>query len=506
MKREIATLAVALAFFTSPALAEDPYNLAWARQLGTSSGDYIYGVATDATGNVFITGWTYGDLDGTNAGGGDAFLSKYDTLGNPVWTRQLGTSSLDASWAAATDANGNILISGETNGSIGGQSSAGSVDAFVRKYDASGNTLWTRQLGTSSTDLSASVATDASGNVFISGYTFGSLGGQSSVGGGDAFVSKYDALGNPLWTRQFGTSDYDVSLGVAADTDGNVFITGFTEGDLYGPNAGDAGTYDAFLSKYDTLGNPVWTRQLGTSSLDASWAAATDANGNILISGETNGSIGGQSSAGSVDAFVRKYDASGNTLWTRQLGTSSTDLSASVATDASGNVFISGYTLGDLDGTNAGGVDAFLSKYDTSGSLLWTRQLGTSSSDASWGVATDTAGNVFINGSTDGDLYGSNAGGGDAFLSKYDTLGNLLWTHQIGTSSNDDSRGVAVDAVGNVFISGFTYGSLGGQPSAGNYDAFVVKYNVPEPATLGLLLVGGLALIRRRRTKLRNGR
>ena len=244
------------------------------------------------------------------------------------------------------------------------------------------------------------------------------------------------------WIRQLAGGLTTYGQGVAADAAGNVFISGFTEGDLYGFNAGPADSYDAFLSKYDTSGNPLWTRQLGTSSYD--------------------------------------------------LGTS-------VASDGAGNVFISGYTDGDLDGTNAGSHDAFLSKYDTLGNPVWTRQLGTSDNDVSWAVATDAVGNIFISGLTEGDLYGSNAGGEDAFLSKYDTLGNLLWTHQIGTSSNDDSRGMAVDVMGNVFISGYTFGSLGGQPIAGNYDAFVVKYNVPEPATLGLLLVGGLALLGRRR-------
>ena len=123
---------------------------------------------------------------------------------------------------------------------------------------------WTRQLGTSSTDRSNGVSADGLGNVYISGCTDGSLGGPNA-GGDDAFVSKYDAAGTLQWTRQLGTSSTDLSHGVSADGLGNVYISGYTDGSLGGPNAG---SYDAFVSKYDAAGTLQWTRQLGTSATD----------------------------------------------------------------------------------------------------------------------------------------------------------------------------------------------------------------------------------------------
>ena len=158
--------------------------------------------------------------------------------------------------------------------------------------------------------------------------------------------------------------------------------------------------------------------------------------------------------------------------WTRQLGTSSDDGSRSVAVDVAGNAFISGWTLGDLGGTNAGGYDAFLAKYDSDGNWLWSRQLGTSSDDESRSVAVDGAGNAFISGFTEGDLGGTNDGNYDAFLAKYDSDGNQQWSSQLGTSNNDSSYSVAVDGAGHAFISGYTNGSLGGT-NAGSYDAFL---------------------------------
>ena len=113
-------------------------------------------------------------------------------------------------------------------------------------------------------------------------------------------------------------------------------------------------------------------------------------------------------------------------------------------------------------------------------------------------MVVDAAGDVFISGWTRGGLDGPNAGGADAFLAKYDNSGNIVWTHQFGTPGEDFGLGESVDALGNIYISGFTDASLGGT-SAGEWDAFVAKFVIPEPATLGLMVIGGLALLRRGR-------
>jgi hypothetical protein len=158
-----------------------------------------------------------------------------------------------------------------------------------------------------------------------------------------------------------------------------------------------------------------------------------------------------------------------------------------VAVDASGNAYISGRTDGSLGGPNAGGDDAFLAKYSSAGDLVWSRQIGTSSTDESWSVAMDGSGNAYISGNTLGSLGGPNAGGADAFLTKYDSSGNTLWSQQIGTSSDDYSRSVAVDASGNAYISGNTSSSLD--------SVFLMKFvPVPEPSTITLLCSTLIAL------------
>ena len=407
------------------------------------------------------------------------------------WVRQIGASNLDQSDGVSADGLGNVYISGYTDGSLSGNSSAGTFDAFVSKYNSTGSLLWTRQLGTPSFDVSYGVSADKLGSVYITGYTIGNLGGPNS-GNADAYVSKFSAAGGLLWTRQLGTATNDNGVGVSADGLGNVYISGFTAGNLGGTNAGDN---DAFVSKYDAAGTLAWTKQLGTPTNDQSFGVSADGLGSVYICGETTGSLGGLA-GGSSDAFISKYDSAGARLWTRQIGTAGDDSGRSVAADGLGNVYMSGYTTGSLGGPNAGNsYDAFVSKYDAAGNLLWIRQLGTTSEDRSLGVSADRLGNVYISGYTLGNLSGPVAGTSDAFVSKYDAAGNFLWTQQLGSADVDLGQSVSADGLGSVYLSGYTYGSFGG-PTAGGYDAFVAKIAdpvVPEPSTVTLVAMCILA-------------
>lgn len=411
------------------------------------------------------------------------------------WAVQYGTSDYERTYGVSADALGNVFVSGYTYGSLGG-TNAGNADVFVSKFDQSGTLHWTKQLGTSTTDYGHGVSADGLGNVYITGSTRGSLEG-TNAGGDDAFVSKFNGNGDHLWTTQHGTSSFDIGRDISADGLGNVYITGDTQGDLGGPNAGGR---DAFVSKFDEDGDHLWTKQLGTDRLDYGNGVSADRLGNVYISGHTRGSLGG-ASAGNRDAFVTKFDSNGTLLWSNQIGTIGRDDSWGVSADGLGNVFISGYTNGAFEGTNAGELDAFVGKFDESGNHLWTRQLGTSGLDLSWGPAADGIGNVYIFGVTEGSLGATNDEFADAFMSKFDEDGNLLWTQQLGASSHVTSYGGATDGLGNVYISGFTDGVLAGT-NAGRWDPILAKYSdpVPEPSSLllGAMAVVGLLFQRRR--------
>jgi chitodextrinase len=162
--------------------------------IGTSSTERGHGIAVDGSGNIYVSGYTTGNLDGqTNAGGEDIFLVKYDSTGARQWTRLSGTAGNDRGESVAVhNVTGNVYVTGTTAGSLDGQAYSGSGDVYLMKYNSSGTKQWTRLLGTTAIDNAFSVAVDSNENVYVTGSTNGNLGGQTSSGGTDAFVARYD--------------------------------------------------------------------------------------------------------------------------------------------------------------------------------------------------------------------------------------------------------------------------------------------------------------------------
>ena len=383
------------------------------------------------------------------------------------WIKQLGTSDGDDAQSVAVGKDGSVLITGYTSGTLDGNTSAGLNDVVIAKYDMNGNRIWARQFGTPGYDIGRSVAVDGSGNSFITGSVDGSLDSNPYMGQPDIFLAKYDANGNKLWTWQYRTLGWDDGIGVAVDGNGNIFVSGTTEGP---PNGESAAGTDLFLAKFDTNGNRLWTRQFGTPpAYSSGFAVAVDVSGNVIVTGYTSIGLHGNASAGSMDIFLAKYDTNGNRLWTKQHGSSDYDYPNGLATDGDGNIFVTGHTFGSLDGnTNAGFTDMFLLKYDNNGNRLWTRQLGTPEYDYGDGVAVDGSGNVFVTGYAGGSLQdNTSAVWGDILLVKYDTDGNRIWASQFGTDRSDHGHGIAFYH-GNIFVTGFTDANFdGNSPNRG---------------------------------------
>ncbi|MDX1251207.1 MAG: SBBP repeat-containing protein [Gammaproteobacteria bacterium] len=407
-------------------------------------------------------------------------------------TKQFGTAGDDEAKSITVDASGNVYVAGET---WGGLNYAGGGDVFVVKFNAAGVEQWNLQFGTVALDQAFGVAVDAAGNVYVVGRTYGGLHGNTYAGGdGDAFVVKYNTEGVRQWTKQIGTTGGDSINGVAADVNGNVYVAGGAGGSLNG-NTYAGGDADAFVAKYDALGDEQWLRQFGAGGRDVASSVAVDAGGNVHVVGEVTGSLHGRAYVGGVyDAFVAKYDATGTWLWTDVFGarvgvfgTSNTDVARSVAVDTNGNVYVGGWTTGALDGDTTVGNhalgsmgDGFVVKYDATGTSQWIRQFGTGFTDAVHGVAVDAVGSLYLAGVTGHSLGGNrNAGFDDAFVMKYDAAGVRQWTRQPGTPLGDYAYGVAVSGTGHVFAAGATKGGLNGNANAGgvNFDAFVVKYD-----------------------------
>ncbi|MDD5259661.1 MAG: SBBP repeat-containing protein [bacterium] len=411
---------------STAALTED-LNVQWIKEFGSPGLDNLQGIACDPAGNICITGFTEAALGGNrHIGGTDMFVAKYDADGRELWTRQLGSAESDQGAALACDRVGNIYVTGHTYGSFEGKTNAGGADIFLIKLEPSGKILWIKQFGSSESDYGLSVTSDNDGNAYVVGDTYGKLTGSRNYGEADVFIMKFDASGDRLWGAQFGTASAEHTKMVAMDISGSIYVTGDTSGSLEPKVA--FGGYDVFLAKYSPYGDKVWLKQIGTAGNDFSGGVAGDNAGNIYISGETKGQLKGTVNKGLGAIFLARFDSQGQKIWTRQLGSRASDSSLGLAIDGTGAICIAGDTTGNLgQRKNSGLADIFLVKYYACGNKPWITELGTDKNEFCTGIASNKAGNIYVAGYTEGTFAGNNnAGYADMFIISFKVNGLVL--------------------------------------------------------------------------------
>jgi len=345
----------------------------------------------------------------------DVFLGRYDGAGNEIWTSQFGSIGIDKAYALAPDGAGGGFVAGGTKGDLGGPNAGiDSYDVFLSRFDAAGNQLWMRQFGTSLEDVANALAPDGVGGVFVAGSTNGDLGG---IGGThfqwlDAWIARYDSEGNQLWLRQFGTRFWSDSIeALVADGSGGVFVAGGTGESLGGPSAGGA---DVYLARYDSAGERIWIRQFGTSEHEFVQDMASDGQGGVMITGWTSGDLGGFN-AGGKDIYLGRFDSAGEQIWLEQLGSVGDDWGYAVAPDGQGGAWVAGYTRAGLGGSS----DVLISQFASTGELTWVGQFGTIEHDMAWALTPMGENDVMMVGRTWGDLAGQGSGSGDVFLTRF---------------------------------------------------------------------------------------
>lgn len=386
----------------APLSAAGQGAIVWQVQVGTPDFDGAGDVAVDSAGNVYLVGITAGNFAGqTRTGWLDGFVSKYTPDGALLWTRLIGVAgaSTHAS-SVAVDADDNVYVVGSINASLDGQPYVGQDDAYVRKYDSGGMLQWTRLIGTAALEIGDDVAVDGTGRVYVVGSTWGSLPGQTSAGNYDIFLSVYDGSGTHQWTRQTGSSGFDLATSVAVDGTRSAYLAGFVEGPIGGQSI--TGGRDAVLIKYDASGVQQWTRLSGYPGYDAGRGVAVDAAGTSYLAGEISTAEPAQPGIDVSGVFVRSYDAGGTLQWSDQFGSVELDAAADVALDAAGDLYVAGYTFDRLGSPSPvnGLSDMFVRKYTPGGRSRWTLTLGTAGSDTAWGVAVHPTGALYLAGAT----------------------------------------------------------------------------------------------------------
>jgi len=441
MKRLILFVVVAL---ITLGLSAAEFDWTWAKKAGGTSSDTGNAIAMDAAGNSYISGYflgtaTFGTTNLISSGNGDIFVAKLDPNGIYLWAKRAGGSSEDHGNSIAVDAAGNCYISGyfESTATFGTFNliCSGSCDTFVAKLDTNGNWLWAKKPVCTLYDAGSAIAVDAAGNSYVSGsFTGTATFGTSTLIGSGGFVAKLDTDGNWMWAQNSGgTSSVNCSA-IAIDDTGNSYVNGYF---------------------YDTA-------TFGTTSL---------------------------TSSGEDDIFVAKLDAIGNWLWAKQAGGTSEDFGNAIAVDTAGNSYVSGFfnstaTFGTSNLSTSGNSDIFVAKLDAGGNWLWARQAGGTGADVGKGIAADAAGNSYLSGSFIGTAtFGTtnliSRGNSDIYVAKLDANGNWRWIKQAGGVSHESAYALTLDARGNCLISGVfigtsTFGTTN-LISSGYVDIFVAK-------------------------------
>jgi hypothetical protein len=423
--------------------------------------------------------------------------------------------------AVAKDASGNTFVCGHYSGSItfGGETyESATTSAFVAKVDATGAVSWFQSLGGTESALSAGVAVDGSGNVYVTGYFWGTMNSgvpQSLVSAGsyDVFVAKLSTSGTVTWAKRFGGTSSDTSTGLAVDGSGNAHVTGSFSGTM---NSGvpqslvSAGSSDVFVAKLDSAGAVTWAKRFGGTNSDQSLGIAVDSSGNAHVTGYFLGTMNSgvpQSlvSAGLADVFVAKLDSAGTVTWAKRFGGTSWDVGVGLAVDSSGNAHVTGSFSGTMNSgvpqalVSAGSYDVFVAKLDSAGAMTWAKRFGGASYDASAGLAVDGSGNAHVTGYFLGTMNSGvpqalvSAGESDIFVAKLDSAGNMLWIDGYGGVYEDlISSGLAVSN-GRLAFAGYAGSNFSIGDELVLFGSFLYEGNAseaPDPPVLAALSWG----------------
>ncbi|MCS7028875.1 MAG: SBBP repeat-containing protein [Bacteroidia bacterium] len=469
----------------SKTLIIDP--LVYSTYIGGSQSEYCFNMVLDNSGNAYLTGSTDspnydvtpGAFQTINAGGQDVFVTKLNSTGTAlVFSTYIGGSNNDYARDIFVDNGGNVYVVGGTSsadyditGSTFQTTLDGYTDAFVTKLNPTGTALlYSTYLGGGDYEDATGIAVDNAGNVYITGHTAStnydiSPGAFQTTNGGeiDVFVTKLNNLGNSLlYSTYIGGDSAEVFPDIAIDASGNAYITGWTGSPNFDVTSGAfqtsiGGEFDGFVTKINPTGTAlVFSTFIGGSSEDIPQRILVDNSGNVYIAGYTLSSnydvtsgVFQNTSGGSYDVFVTKFNPSGATLaFSTYLGGAGDDGAFALALDAAGNVIIAGITnstdyditSGAYQSTKKDAEDAFVSKLNSNGTvLMYSSYLGGDSTDFAYGVAVDGS-HVYLAGSTNSTNYPTttgafqttNAGWDDIFVTKM----NISSTYINSTSLN----------------------------------------------------------------------
>jgi hypothetical protein len=415
------------------------------------------------------------------------FVSHSIHAQNYLWAKRAGGSDLDEGKGIATDASGNVITTGYFASPLIAfgntnlvNSSTGIYDAYLVKYDSNGNLLWAKKIGDTGSDTGRSVCVDTLGNIIIAGaFSSATLTIGNTVltnnGWDDAFIAKFNPNGNLIWAKSFGGINVDYSNSVSTDSNGNIIFCGSYSSptcSFDGTVLNNQGSFDIFLTKLNPSGTILWTKNIGGSFFEVDATVKYLSNGAVVLSG----SFASQSlvlenttlnSVGETDIFLAKFSSNGNVIWAKSFGGSDHDFNSQISIDNNDNIYQTGdftsltMNIGTNSINNSGEYDAYICKFDTNGNELWSKSYGGPGFDYGNTITIDNNENIFtafsyFSSSLSADnLSFTNNGIGDILLMKLNTDGTIIWAQSIGGTDTETSTNIVTDPQGNLILSGY---------------------------------------------------
>ncbi len=376
-----------------------------------------------------------------------------------------------------TDSQGNIFVAGSTWGAVGGFKNKGKKDVFAAKYKSDGTLEWSKNYGSTDWDSAAAGATDTEGNLIISGSTWGNFEGNERLGISDIFVIKIDKTGELLWAETAGSDNDDWLNGMWVDSEDNIYVVGGSYGSVEGATYYSGYGCNAFVGKWKSSGEKEVFKMYGPRMEGMSITGDSEY---LYFTGRTDVAYVDQPvfDTGIDDSILFKLDENLEERWVRIWGSVEVDSATDIALDSSGDIYVSGYTFGVIDGNLHLGADcpggfcpdAYLTKWDSTGKKKWTRQFGTEYGDRATTISIDENDGIYVSGTAGKNRLCEIES--DIFLIKSDTSGNLEEIKVWGTAGEEKVNSISCSD-GRLIISGFTTGGLDDNKNLGGKDGFV---------------------------------
>lgn len=345
--------------------------------------------------------------------------------------------------------------------------------------------IYNSYYGGNEADEARSIATDKDDNFYIFGYTLStdlptnSNSSQDSLKGSfDAFVTKFDSSGNHVWTTYLGGSNVEIAATIKITYDNKLILLGYTNSNDFPTTPGayqtsNAGQYDVFITKIDTNGQHIWSTLFGGMGGELGIDLSIDLNNNLLVGGQTNSSNFPFTSGafqplplGGNDAFVAKFNSNGQLIWATCYGGTSTEDAHAITNDYENNVIITGMSNSNdltisanaLQSNNNGFFDIYIAKFSSNGNFLWGTYFGGSNYDDIYGVQSDSSNNLYFAGITSSVDFETTPNafqtiknnGTDACIFKLSKNGQLLWSTYLGGDGDDSATRIYIDKNNNV--------------------------------------------------------